>query len=265
MGTNDAMAVDDGTALRRLADPEAALQTLYEFRSLILQDQADRDRSLARPRLAEAQQVLPLLVDIAERIHPAGIERLSAEQNSSDWGWLWEGALIEVNQLIGILARSDEREQILGPAGPTLAANRLHRWVWNAAADLWDGGHYDSAVHKAALAVTELTQRKLRRLDLDGKDLYSKAFSLDDPQPGAPRLRFPDIDGAEQPKRWTSAHEGAMFLGMGCAQGIRNSQAHPSDDITEQEALEQLAALSVLARWVDECDVDRVDGGAAGE
>ena len=44
-----------------------------------------------------------------------------------------------------------------------------------------------------------------------------------------------------------------------------NPQAHPSDDITEQEALEQLAALSVLARWVDECDVVSVAEGAAGE
>lgn len=56
-----------------------------------------------------------------------------------------------------------------------------------------------------------------------------------------------------------------MHLGMGCAQGIRNPQAHPSDDITEQEALEQLAALSVLARWVDECKTVGVDGDAAGE
>ena len=44
-----------------------------------------------------------------------------------------------------------------------------------------------------------------------------------------------------------------------CAQGIRNPQAHPADDITEQEALEQPAALSVLARWVDACEVDRAE------
>ena len=50
-----------------------------------------------------------------------------------------------------------------------------------------------------------------------------------------------------------------MYLGMGCAQGIRNPRAHPSDDVTEQEALEQLAALTVLARWVDECEVVKDD------
>ena len=42
-------------------------------------------------------------------------------------------------------------------------------------------------------------------------------------------------------------------------------QAHPSDGISEQEALEQLAALSVLARWVDECEAVGVDDDAAGE
>ena len=68
-----------------------------------------------------------------------------------------------------------------------------------------------------------------------------------------PRLRFPDIDRGERPDDWTSAHEGAMHLGMGCVQGIRNPRAHSSEDITEQEALEQLAVLSVLARWVDNC------------
>ena len=67
------------------------------------------------------------------------------------------------------------------------------------------------------------------------------------PRPGLQRTRVRCISG------WVGA------------QGIRNPQAHPSDDITEQEALEQLAALSVLARWVDECDVDHADGDAAGE
>lgn len=45
------------------------------------------------------------------------------------------------------------------------------------------------------------------------------------------------------------------------AKGIRNSLAHPTEDTSEigedeeQEALEQLAALSVLARRVDACEV----------
>ena len=152
-----------------------------------------------------------------------------------------------------------------GHPAPARPLAGLHPWVSDAAGSLWDDGHYEPAVHEAAKAVELWTQLKLDRRDLDGKDLYAQAFSTKDPKPGEPRLRFPDIDPAEQPKRWTSAHEGAMYLGMGCAQGIRNPQAHPSDDITEQEALEQLAALSVLARWVDACKTVGVDDDAAGE
>ena len=109
------------------------------------------------------------------------------------------------------------------------------------------------------------TQLKVNRRDLSGRRLYSNVFSIDDPAPGWVRLRFSHISRVEQPDDWTSAHEGAMHLGMGCAQGIRNPQAHPSAEIGEQESLEQLAALSVLARWVDACEVVNAADGTAGE
>ena len=76
-------------------------------------------------------------------------------------------------------------------------------------------------------------------------------FRTKDPTKGAPRLRLPHIDKDSQPQKWSSAHEGAQHYGMGCVQGIRNPRAHGTDSISEQEALEQLAALSVLARWVE--------------
>ena len=38
-------------------------------------------------------------------------------------------------------------------------------------------------------------------------------------------------------------------------QGIRNISAHVDGlELTDQVALEQLAAFSVLARWIDECE-----------
>jgi len=70
----------------------------------------------------------------------------------------------------------------------------------------------------------------------------------------APRLRFPDFDYSEAPQLWIAAHEGARRFGMGCAQSIGDPDTHLVC-ATEQEALEQLAALSVLARWVDDCAV----------
>ena len=52
--------------------------------------------------------------------------------------------------------------------------------------------------------------------------------------------------------------QGAMSFGVGCFQAIRNPVGHlPNDEheLTEQQALERLAALSLLARWVDEADI----------
>jgi hypothetical protein len=46
-------------------------------------------------------------------------------------------------------------------------------------------------------------------------------------------------------------------LGAGCFEGIRNPAAHEDGlSLPEQMALEQLAAFSVLARWIDECTVE---------
>ena len=238
-----------------IADPEAALEKLQTLVRLLRWDISDMESDRPRTHLAELYALQPLIEGIARRIDPDNVGRLSEEW--SDGTPNSEAAFAETLRLIGILEQRADFERILGPVGPTLAANRLHRWVWNAAADLWDGEHFDSAVHKAALAVEEQTQLKLGCRDLGGRDLYSKAFSGDDPAVDMPRLRFPHIDKAEQKDAWVSAHGGALHLGMGCAQGIRNPRAHPSDDISEQEALEQLAALSVLARWVDVCEVVR--------
>lgn len=151
------------------------------------------------------------------------------------------------------------RATLFEPSGPRLQADRLHPWVWDAAKNLWDDGHYGHAVYDASKAVERQAQMKLNRLDLDGRDLYAQAFSASDPEVGVSRLRFIEIDKTRQPKRWTSAHEGAQFLGMGCAQGIRNPQAHGTDELNEQEALEQLATLSVLARWVESSELEQQD------
>ena len=45
------------------------------------------------------------------------------------------------------------------------------------------------------------------------------------------------------------------MLRRGCFAGIRNPLAHDLGELSEDEALEQLAAFSVLARWVDDAAV----------
>lgn len=51
-------------------------------------------------------------------------------------------------------------------------------------------------------------------------------------------------------------------LGSGCFRAIRNPVGHlPNDEIemTEQEALERLAAFSLLARFIDDADTATVE------
>ncbi|MGA9077854.1 MAG: TIGR02391 family protein [Acidimicrobiales bacterium] len=50
--------------------------------------------------------------------------------------------------------------------------------------------------------------------------------------------------------------DGARFFAMGCAMRIRNLVTHRSTVPDEQTCLEMLAALSVLARWIDEAEVE---------
>lgn len=52
---------------------------------------------------------------------------------------------------------------------------------------------------------------------------------------------------------------GVSDFGSGCLRAIRNPLGHlPNDEVemTEQEALERLAALSLLARFIDEADIE---------
>ena len=228
-----------------IVDPEMALQKLNKF--------CDFQESARRYPLGEVPVGLEAAID---RMEPfiEEVARSLGERRVADVAGDSYSAWAVANRLIGRLEGAEDWERTFGPGGPTLAANRLHAWVWNAVASLWDDGHYEPAVHEAAKAVELQTQLKVGRRDIHGKDLYAQAFSTKGPTDKMPRLRFLHIDQNERPDDWTSAHEGAMYLGMGCAQGIRNPQAHPSDDISEQEALEQLAALSVLARWVDACE-----------
>jgi len=56
---------------------------------------------------------------------------------------------------------------------------------------------------------------------------------------------------------YKSVQRGAMTFAEGVFAGIRNPLSHEAEhELSEQEALEYLAALSVLARWVDGSEVE---------
>lgn len=166
------------------------------------------------------------------------------------WGHLRDCA----SRGIAALRRQEELRQKLGDDAPLISAARLHPWVWEGARSLWQSGHYRSAVEDAAKKLNAETQNKVGRRDVSETDLFKQAFSLDAAAPAKPRLRRRRPDGSDT---YRSVQRGAMALAEGIYAGIRNPFNHEDPmDIDEQTGLEYLAALSVLARWVDDAEVE---------
>lgn len=159
---------------------------------------------------------------------------------------------------ITILERQEELREKLGDNAPTMDASRLHPWAWEGARSLWQSSHYRDAVTAAARKVNAETQNKLLgRRDITEADLFKQAFSEQDPQAGQPRLRLPEDDGG---KTALSVRRGVRSFAEGCFAAIRNPASHDDlKELPEGEALEQLAAFSVLARWVDRAQLKEVE------
>ncbi|MBN8868269.1 MAG: TIGR02391 family protein [Solirubrobacterales bacterium] len=154
------------------------------------------------------------------------------------------------------LLREEEVRENLGENAPELSAADLHDWVWSGAKSLWQSGHYREAVEGAIKKLNAETQNKVGRRDVSETDLFKQAFSLDAPKSGKARLRRLEDDGGDTYK---SVQRGAMTLAEGVFAGIRNPLSHEADqELSEQEALEYLATLSVLARWVDAAQVEAI-------
>jgi len=148
------------------------------------------------------------------------------------------------------LERDAEVRRRLGDNAPRLSAAAMHPWVWDGARSLWHSGHFREAVTAAARKVNAETQNKVGRRDVSETRLFQQVFSVDAPKAGQPRLRLMADDGSDT---FRSIHRGAMAFAEGCYAGIRNPNSHEDGlpELPEHQALEQLAAFSVLARWVD--------------
>lgn len=154
-----------------------------------------------------------------------------------------------------LIERQEEIERNLGDVGPKLAATALHPWVWEAARSLWSSGHYAQAVTGAAISVNGFLQKRVNRRYVSEVELVVECFSLDPPKPGRPRLRLMEDDGS---KTFRSVHQGALAFGQGCYLAMRNPLSHEADrmeELPENEALEQLAAFSLLARWIEQSSI----------
>jgi hypothetical protein len=168
-------------------------------------------------------------------------------------GW-WDEARRAAHRALGFHTVAAEAKQRMRPDSPDLRAEQLHPWVWEAARPMWEAGSPQVAVLHAAQSINSRLQQRLVRVDASEAGLCQDAFSTDDPKPDRPRLRFP---GDRSTDTWKSLQIGAGRFGAGCFIAIRNPVAHQHDyPLTQQEALEQLAAMSVLARWIDTCAVE---------
>lgn len=152
------------------------------------------------------------------------------------------------------LVRDQEIQENLGENAPDLSAAELHPWIWNGSKSLWGSGHYREAVEGAIRKLNAETQNKVGRRDISETSLFKEAFSRDPASAGKARLRRMADDGS---KTFESVQRGAINFAEGVFAGIRNPLSHEAEqEISEQEALEYLAVLSVLARWVDGAEVD---------
>jgi uncharacterized protein (TIGR02391 family) len=147
----------------------------------------------------------------------------------------------------------------LADTGPTLAAAGLHPWVWDAARPAWSAGNYDDAIDAAARNVNSRLRSKVGRRDIGEGDLVAQVFSEKPADEQNPRLRLalPDELGT---RTVASIYAGISAFGKGLFQAVRNPLAHEEPgimDVAEDEALESLAAFSLLARWIDRAKVRR--------
>lgn len=185
---------------------------------------------------------------ILDRVTPRWREQLA------DSGRKWQPLRQAASRGRTQLERDQELRERLGENAPELSAAQLHPWIWSGAASLWSSGHYAEAVRASATKLNAETQNKVGRRDVSESDLFNQAFSTDAPKPAKTRLRRMKDDGSDTYK---SVQRGAMALAEGIFAGIRNPLSHEADqELTEQEGLEYLAALSVLARWVDGSTVE---------
>jgi hypothetical protein len=186
---------------------------------------------------------------ILDRTMPGWKSTLETSPKMRKWNPLRDVA----SRCRAALEREDEIRQHLGDGAPKLDAGQLHPWAWENGASYWRTGHFHQAVMQAAIRINAETQAKLGRRDCSETDLFNQGFSLDAPRPGAPRLRLMQDDGS---KTYENLHRGARALAEGLYTAIRNPGMHDDGrENTEQQALEQLAAFSILARWVDEATV----------
>ena len=229
---------------------EKFLASCEEYRRLQARIPPGRywDEDLMRPITNAVEEQLPTVRRIIDVLDPS---LLSDDFGvSSLYGGL-SATETTTRKALAVLRDQDEWKERLAPDGPSFAANGLHQWVWGDAAQFWQAGQFEAAVEYSAKSLNAHIQQK-SRMSIADRELASEVFSSR-ASPKHARLWLPgprDTDG------WKSRQDGLHLLAMGAFAGIRNVVAHSvTTGWSQQEALEYLAVLSVVARWVEETEV----------
>lgn len=211
-------------------------------------------RVKARPLLLREHQTRLVLKRVLRR---SEVPKL-VMPSTSDKAVFVNGGIDLATYAIGVLDTEQETAVRLGSNAPLMAADALHQTIWHAASQLWSDGHYGQAVQRAATLLNADVQDRLNRHDVSDVALMQQTFSLSAPEPGKPRLRWP---GEDDDLTVRAMRSGILNFAQGCYLAIRNPATHGSDERSRQVWLEQLATLSALARWIDECEVLRSPEG----
>lgn len=138
---------------------------------------------------------------------------------------------------------------------PNVGVVSMHPLIWGAAGPLWRDRHYRQAVTAAAESLIAQVKARTGRNDISETSLWQETFSSKPAEIGRPRLRWP---GDQTDRSVISMNDGLRQFAAGAQLTIRNTAAHGTESMSEQEGLERLAALSLLARWVGECQLIEV-------
>lgn len=241
------------TIERKLHDPSEALKSIEEFRQLNVDaETADINRNeTARSELSvQITRLKPLIQGIMKQIDPdTDINELDPDTPlgfPSNRNYYYSGPIDQCDRLIGIIQTDSKLQQIIGRQEPFLSSSGLCEDIKNAAASYWSDKHYTEAVRQAYLKLERKAQKLLGSEEY-GSKLWEQCFS----KSGELTISGRDVS-TEATKE--SMRKGLLSLGQSAAWLIRNPISHTptkKDDIPEEEALEYLAVLSCLSRWLD--------------
>lgn len=240
--------------MTNIADPEWATQQFDRF--LKLTELVPLASGRPGKRHVGDKDELTTQAVIVERIFahldPVWRDRLETSMNPDQ---PWNGHRTLVIRAKATIAFDAEISDKLGDNAPRIKASSLHPWAWDGARSLWQSGHYREAVTAAARKINAETQNKLKHRNLSETKLFQDALSTNPPAADHPRLRIVPDDGSAT---FASIQRGVMAFAEGCFGAIRNPNSHVHDlpELAEHEALEQLAAFSLLARWIEGAAVE---------